>query len=166
MWDRETWELLSYIVTVVGLPFALVVFIWERRRERQQEEEELYQRLADEYTDFMKLVLENADLRLLQRGGPPCELSAEQKERKFALFSVLVALFERAFLLVWEPVLNRQNARLWQSWEDFMREWCCRPDFRETLPELLKGEDPEFANHIRRIAEDESRRASGNCRDA
>jgi hypothetical protein len=161
MWDRETWELLSYIVTVVGLPFALVVFVWERRRERQQEEEELYQRLADEYTDFMKLVLENADLRLLQRGGPTSELSDEQQERKLALFSVLVALFERAFLLVWEPVLNRQNARLWQSWEDFMREWCCRPDFRDTLPALLQGEDPEFAAHIRRIAENEATRAAG-----
>ncbi len=159
MWDRETWELLSYVVTVVGLPFAIAVFLWERRRERQQEEEEVYQRLADEYTDFMKLVLENADLRLLQRAGPPCDLSGEQQERRFALFAVLTALFERAFLLVWEPVLNRQNTRLWRSWEDFMREWCRRADFRDALPELLQGEDPEFAAHIRAIAKAEAERA-------
>ena len=160
MWDRETWELLSYVVTVVGLPFAIAVFVWEQRRQRQQEEEEIYQRLADEYTDFMKLVLENADLRLLQRGGPAIDLTAEQRERRLALFVVLVALFERAFLLVWEPVLNRQNARLWQSWEDFMREWCRRADFREALPEMLQGEDPEFAAHIRRVAAAEADGAS------
>jgi hypothetical protein len=155
VWDRETWELLSYVVTVVGLPFAIAVFVWEQRRQRQQEEEEIYQRLADEYTNFIKLVLENADLRLLQRGGGPTELTAEQRERRFALFVVLVALFERAFLLVWEPGMSRQNARLWQSWEDFMREWCRRSDFRDALPELLGGEDPEFAAHIRRIAASE-----------
>jgi hypothetical protein len=159
MWDTATWELLSYVVTVIGLPFAIVVFIWERRRERMQEDEEIYQRLSDEYTDFMKLVLDNADLRLLQRGGPPVELSPEQRERRFALFTVLVSLFERAYLLVYEPKMDRQTARMWQSWEDFMREWCRRAEFRELLPELLQGEDEEFAACIRRIAGEEASRA-------
>jgi hypothetical protein len=160
MWDRETWELLSYVVTVVGLPFAIAVFIWEQRRERQQDEEELYQALADEYTDFIKLVLENADLRLLQRAGPPPELSPEQRERRFALFTVLVALFERAYLLVYEPKMDRQTKRMWQSWADFMSEWCRRPEFRELLPELLQGEDEEFAACIRKIAADAAQHAA------
>ena len=34
MFDREVWELLSYVVTVIGLPLAILVFIWEQRRER------------------------------------------------------------------------------------------------------------------------------------
>lgn len=153
MFDRETWELLSYIVTVIGLPLAIAVFLWEQRRERQQEDEEIYQRLSDEYTKFMKLVLENADLRLLRREGPPADLSPEQQERRFAIFSVLVALFERAFLLVHSEHMDQQNQRLWQSWEDYMREWCRRADFRGALDELLVGEDPEFAGRIRSIAE-------------
>jgi hypothetical protein len=153
MFDREAWELLSYIVTVIGLPFGIAVFIWEQRRERQQEDEEIYQRLSDEYTNFMKLVLQNADLRLLRRGGPAVQLSPEQEERRFALFNVLVALFERAYLLVHEEDMDPQTRRLWQSWEDYMREWCRRADFREVLPELLQGEDEQFAAHIRRIAD-------------
>ena len=32
--DLETWELLSYIVTVVGLPMAIGVFLFEQRKER------------------------------------------------------------------------------------------------------------------------------------
>mgnify|MGYP003341574711 FL=1 len=39
---RETWEILSYMVTVIGLPFAIAVFIFEQRRERQSEEEEIF----------------------------------------------------------------------------------------------------------------------------
>ena len=156
---RDAWELASFVVTVVGLPFAIAVFLWEQRRERQQEDEEIYQRLSDEYTNFMKLVLENADLRLLRREGPEVPLSLEQKERRFAIFNVLVALFERAYLLVHEERMDPQSQRLWQSWEDYMREWCRRPDFREALEELLGGEDPEFASRIREIASEEARRA-------
>ena len=33
--------------------------------------------------------------------------------------------------------------------------WCRREDFRNTLPQLLRGEDPEFQDYIRRIAEEE-----------
>ena len=148
----ETWELLSYVVTVIGLPLAILVFAWEQRQARQQDEEEIHQQLSDQYTDFMKLVLQNADLRLLQRDGIPPVLSDEQAERRLALFDILVALFERAYLLVYEPRMNEQTARMWQSWEDFMREWCRRPDFSRELPRLLHGEDAEFAAHIRRIA--------------
>jgi len=42
------------------------------------------------------------------------------------------------------------------TWEDYMREWCRRKDFRETLPELLQGEDDNFQAHIRKIAEAEA----------
>ncbi len=145
-------EALSYVVTIVGLPMAIVVFMYEQRRNRQSEEEEIYQRLSDEYTEFLKLVLANPDLQLLRKRPHTEPLSDEQKERKVAIFSILVSLFERAYLLVYEEDMDRQTRRMWQSWEDYMREWCQRQDFREVLPELLQGEDEDFCAHIRRIA--------------
>ena len=36
-----------------------------------------------------------------------------------------------------------------------MREWCCRPEFRSTLPLLLPGEDADFQRYIQRIAAEE-----------
>lgn len=145
-------EALSYVVTIFGLPLAILVFIYEQRRERQNEEEELYQRLSDEYTSFLKLVLDNPDLQLLRRESAPGALTDEQTERKTALFNILISLFERAYLLVYEDDMDKQTRRLWQSWEDYMREWCRREDFRAALPELLKGEDEDFGGHIRLIA--------------
>jgi hypothetical protein len=41
-----------------------------------------------------------------------------------------------------------------------MREWCRREDFRNMLPQLLPGEDPEFAAYIVRIADEEAAKAS------
>src|SRR6188768_4140097 len=138
---RETWEFLSYVVTVIGLPFALLVFIYEQRKERRNEDEEIFQRLSDEYREFLKLVLDNADLHLLRRESSRLELTEEQKERRLAIFGILISLFERAYLLVYEEKMDKQTRRMWQSWEDYMREWVQRSEFREALPDLLEGED-------------------------
>ena len=147
-------EALSYVVTIIGLPLAIVVFVLDRRRDRQTDEEEIFLRLSDEYAAFMRLVIENADLRL-RSANPPTNLSEEQQERKLALFAILVSLFERAYVLVYEERMSRQQQRLWQSWEDYMHEWTQREDFRAALGPLLVGEDPGFVATIRRIAEAE-----------
>src|SRR6185436_6783945 len=97
----ETWELLSYIVTVVGLPAAIGVFLYEQRKERENEEEEVYQLLSDNYQDFLKVALENPDLQLFSKKSRP-DLSAEQRERRFIVFNMLISLFERAYLLLYE----------------------------------------------------------------
>lgn len=160
--DLLQWfEFASYVVTVVGLPFAIGVFIYEQRRERKNEDEEIYQRLSDEYTNFLKLVLDNADLQLLRQHGA-AELTPEQIERRLAIFGILVSIFERAYLLVYEENMDKQTRRMWLSWEDYMREWCRRAEFRSALPELLKGEDEDFSSLIKRIASEEATRLSGN----
>ena len=146
----ETWELLSYIVTVVGLPLAICVFLFEQRKERENEEEEVYQLLSDNYQDFLKVALENPDLRLFSAGGDP--LNDEQKERQLIIFDMLMSLFERAYLLLYEEEMKPKQARRWNSWEDYMIEWCRRPDFRASLPRLLHGEDPSFVRYVERLA--------------
>jgi hypothetical protein len=150
----ETWELLSYIVTVVGLPLAIFVFLYEQRKERENEEEEVYQLLSDNYQDFLKVALSNPDLQLFSSKESPGR-SPEQHERIFIIFSMLVSLFERAYLLLYEDTMSPKQLRRWRSWEDYMREWCRRRDFRALLPRLLGGEDPEFAQYIAKVAERE-----------
>ena len=150
----ELLEGLSYLVTVIGLPFGIWVYLRDQRKERKNEEEEVYVRLSDQYADFLRLVLKNADLQLTTRNAPCAQLSDEQKERRMVLFEILVALFERAYILVYEPDMDKDEARLWASWEDYMREWCRRADFREALPSLLSGEDPDFAAYITRLSDE------------
>ena len=152
-------EAASYLVTIVGLPFAIGVFIFEQRRERANEEEEIFLKLSDDYSRFMQLVLQNADLQL-RSAVVKTDLDDEQRERKLVLFALLVSLFERAYVLVYEDDMSRQQRRLWGTWEDYMREWCKRADFRAALPELMNGEDPDFARTIQRIATEEGRAAS------
>ena len=148
--NLETWELLSYIVTTFGLPLAIVVFLYEQKRERDSDEEEVYQLLSDNYQDFLKVALDNPDLRLFSAEQTP-DLTKEQRERKLIIFNMLISLFERAYLLLYEPKMSSKQRRRWLSWEDYMREWCKREDFRASLPTLLEGEDEAFIGYVRTL---------------
>jgi hypothetical protein len=151
---RDAWEFASFVVTTLALPFAIVFFAWEQRKERDNEEEEQYQLLSDAYNDFLKVVLAHPDLHLRTR-DPLAEPTPEQKERMLVIFDMLISLFERAYLVAFKPAMSEAEARRWNSWDDYMREWCRREDFHNALPLLLRGEDPEFQEYIRRIAEEE-----------
>lgn len=142
----DTWELLSYVVTVIGLPLAIFVFIFEQHKERENEEEEVYQLLSDNYQDFLKVALENPDLRLFSVESTA--LNDEQQERQLIIFAMLTSLFERAYLLLYEDDMAPKQARRWNSWEDYIREWCAKPNFRAALPKLLRGEDPSFVRYV------------------
>lgn len=151
----DIWQLLANVVTAFGLPLAIYTFILEQRKERENEDEEVYQLLSDAYTNFMKLVLEHADLKLRTQNATP-DLTEEQRERMMVLFEILISLFERAYLTAYSQQMTSQQRRRWHSWDDFMREWCRRADFRLALPSLLQGEDPDFASYIRRLEQEEA----------
>lgn len=148
-------EALSYAVTILGFPVAIFVFVHEQRRRLRAEENELHRHLSEEYDNFLRLALDNADLLLWRRAATPESFSEEQLERRDILFRMLVSLFEKAFIILYSEDMDRDAARRWLSWEDDMREWCRRADFVALLPALLEGEDDAFSAHIRRIAAEE-----------
>ncbi len=150
--STETWELLSYIVTVIGLPMAIFVFVYEKTRERNAAEQEMYQTLSDNYQEFLNTALANPDLKLFSHEPTP-DLTDEQRERGLIILNMVVSLFERAYLILYDENLSADQKRRWSSWEDYMLEWCQRDDFRLHLPDLLAGEDADFAGYISGLAD-------------
>ncbi len=150
----EWFEMGSYVVTVIGLPFAIYVFLAEQRKERDNEEDEEYQLLSNAYNDFLKVVLENPDLRLRTLERVP-NRTPEQLERMTIIFEMLISLFERAYIVAYRETMSAEQRRRWSSWDDYMREWCRRQDFRQMLPQLLRGEDVAFSQYILQVAQEE-----------
>ena len=151
-------EALSYVVTILGFPVAIAVFIYEERKRRANEESELHRNLSAEYDGFLRMAMENSDLLLLSRSTPPQPLTQEQTERTEIVFRMLVSLFEEAFIILYTDSMNANARRRWLSWEDDMIEWCRREDFRDALPNLLDGEDDAFSAYILKLAEAEAAR--------
>jgi len=129
----EHWEIASYVVTVIGLPLAITVFFFEQRRERRNEEDEVYQLLSDAYNDFLRVAIDNPDLHL-RSNTVTADLTPEQQERMLLIFDMLISLLERAFLTAHSEHMTPAQRRRWNSWEDFMREWVQRDDFSIGCP--------------------------------
>jgi hypothetical protein len=154
MFDPYFWELASFVVTTLGLPLAIAIFFFEQRKERANEEAEVYQLLSNAYTDFLKVVIENPDLHLFTEAATP-DLTSEQQERMQVILDMLMSLFERAYLTAWQPSMNEAQRRRWAVWEDFMREWIRRDDFHLRIEALLVGEDPDFQAYFRELVRQE-----------
>ncbi len=145
-------EILSYLVTILGFPAAIGVFIYEQRKQRAAGVSEMHRQLSEEYDNFLRLALSNADLLLFRNSVDHAVFTEEQRERRDILFRMLVSLFEKAYIILYQEGLEGEARRRWQSWEDDMWEWCRRDDFRSQLPILLEGEDDAFSTHILRVA--------------
>lgn len=156
----RTWELLSYLVTVLGLPVAVLTIWRELRAERaneakelEQREDEIYVQLSQQYSAILEAALAHPELDVLE--ATSCErLTPEQRRRQAIYYEMLMALFERAFILLHEDSPTGQGGRRWGSWADFLAYWLKRPDFRRYVENNLQGEDPAFVDFLKlRIAE-------------
>ena len=153
--DIGTWELMSYVVTTIGFPLAILVFVYEQKKERDNEDEEVYQLLSDNYQDFLTVALGHPDLRLFTAEQTPRAQRRAARAHADHLHHAGLAVRARLPAAVRAEDVG-EAARRWLSWEDYMREWCRRGDFRALLPVLLEGEDAEFVAYIRALAANES----------
>lgn len=154
----QLWELLSYIVTVLGLPCAIFAIWREMRVERsneakeiEQREDEIYVELSQQYSAFLEAVLNAPELDLMSNSPVQTSLSPAAQQKKFVYYEMLIALFERAYILLFEEGASGNTLRRWLSWEDYIKWWLKKPDFCTYIVDALEGEDPDFAAYILRL---------------
>jgi hypothetical protein len=143
----EFFEFLSYAATVIGIPMAIWIFFHEEKKERMAEQEEIYDKLMDHYDDILLRLFEHPGLDQHDLPLQDPELKRQQK----ILYEMLVTLFERAFILLYGE-READYMRMWNSWEDYIKIWTARRNFREALPELMQGEDHEFVKYMARVS--------------
>lgn len=139
----EFMELLSYVATVIGIPLAIITFITQERKERQSEQEEIYDKLMDHYAEIQEKLFEHPELD--QHNTPLTDPEAARRQR--ILYEMLISLFERAFILL-HGETDPAYKRMWNSWLDYIESWSVRPNFRAVLPDMMRGEDPDFTDFM------------------
>jgi len=148
------WEFMSYLVTVLGLPIAVLTIWRELRAERvneakelEQREDEIYVQLSQQYSAILEAALAHPELDVLEASGG--NLTPDQRRRQAIYYEMLMALFERAYILLYEDSPTGQGGRRWGSWADFFSYWLKRPDFARYVEANLQGEDPAFVAFVR-----------------
>lgn len=139
----EFMEFLSYVATVVGIPLAIMMFMIQESKERQNEQEEIYDKLMGHYTVIQDKLFDHPELDVHDRTIE----NIEDFRRQQILYQMVVSLFERSYILL-ASEKDPAYQRMWNSWVDYIREWVVRPNFRASLPNLMEGEDKDFVAYM------------------
>ncbi len=142
----EWFELFSYIATVVGIPMALTIFVYQEHKERITEQSEIYDDLMSHYAQIQNKLFEFPELD--QHDKPLQNLENVRRQR--ILYEMIVSLFERAFIMLYGEK-DAEYRRMWNSWSDYVNYWTSQLNFRQALPELMKGEDPAFVSYMKDV---------------
>ncbi|MBC8424637.1 hypothetical protein H8E07_10975 [bacterium] len=145
--------LLANTATVVGIPIAILVFVRDRRSAQQTREEETYGSLQDKYSEFLEMCLARPELGLHDYDRQSAEnLPPELKRQRMIAFELLTSMFERAFFFYGRGHDSGFLQRQWTGWEEFMRDWARRSDYREAWQEHLDAQfDADFILYMNRL---------------
>lgn len=153
-------ELISTVITILGVPGAIYIFIREARKDRREKEKEreenekereskeylVYNSLDDKYVDFLKLCLEHSDLNI-SHFDPDVRLTAKQEYRQIKIFEILVSLFERAYLL-YKNQSSQIKREQWSGWSGYIETWVKNKNFQNAWEVLGSQWDEQFSEYM------------------
>ncbi|MBN2807559.1 MAG: hypothetical protein JXR22_12950 [Prolixibacteraceae bacterium] len=146
-------QIVSGIVTILGLPLALVLFFNEKRKERKEREYGTYNALDDKYIRFLELCLEKPELDVIEY---PINTDVKLKDRQEQiLFLILISNLERAFLM-YHDQSNKIKESQWLGWVAYMKDYAKKDNFRKKWPELGTQFDKQFVEFMDSLMNDKN----------
>lgn len=123
-------EGISNIATIVGVPFAVYLFLNEKKKQRFEQELNTYNDMSKEYREFMKLCIEHPELQLYPYDtGTSQKFSPKQKAQQLIMFEILVSMCESAYFQYKDHDTAFKEAQ-WSGWHQYMLDWFENEDFR------------------------------------
>ena len=147
-------QLIANVVTAIGLPFAIITFLFQKQKENKAELENTFHQLDESYVSFMQLCLANPDLDIfgiaVEDGYHPTK---EQLRREHAIFGILISLFERAHVMFRD---KSQEFRVyqWLGWVEYMKSYCYRTNFIREWNNIGHQFDKQFNEFMERLIEE------------
>ena len=151
LFNKDPLDILLHWCQLIGIPVAIYVYWVNKKSERRDREYGTYNALDEHYVDYLKLCLENADLDVADTPRvSTVPLSADQRHRELIIFTILVALMERAFLM-YDDKSKAIKLAQWIGWDGYIRDWCRRTNFLAALPVLASQFDSRFRQYLTSI---------------
>lgn len=147
-------EVFSYIITILGVPAAIFVYVRERRKERMAKETETYYTMNDKYFEFLNLCREYAFLDIYDdKNSDFNRYSREEQRQALILFDMLLSIFERAFVMYKDHKDDFRKDQ-WEGWQTYMKCWMMRHDFRVCWADHLKSQwEVNFGKYMNHLYE-------------
>jgi hypothetical protein len=151
----------STIAQTAVLTLTLVIFIMSFRTQNKATKEAAYQKILDDYTDAIRLVLEKPELSKLQidmakainPGSTMASLSADDMTVRNYLV-LLYGLFERTHLLYRRKWIDRET---WNQWSAFLEAIAKHPMFKDVHRSSEGMYDKPFMDYVSNILNTKSK---------
>ena len=141
-------EMATYLITILGLPFALYIYINEQKAQRAEREYGTYDALDDKYIELQQLCIQYPKLDIFDTPFVnPNTLTEEEQKQEEALLLIRISIFERAFLM-YQREAAQAKANQWQGWEIDILEWLERKNFKLIWDEQKLYYDKTFVQHF------------------
>ena len=147
-------QMIANIVTAVGFPFAIIIFVFQKKKENKAEEESAFHQLDESYVSFMKLCLANSDLDVFGDEIGECYIpTEEQLRREHAIFGILISLFERAHVMFRDKSQEFRQSQ-WSGWVEYMKSYCRRSNFVREWEIIGKQFDVQFYEFMEQLIQE------------
>ena len=145
-------SLISELIVLIGAPLAIFNYINSVKQERIDRQYGTYDALDDKYIDFQKMCLEKPYLNVFDIDDELCtELTPLQKKEEIIAYSILIAIFERAYIMYHERGNNEGDQ--WEGWLSNIEDYCRRENFVIAWEKNGWGWDIRFEKLIKNLIE-------------
>ncbi len=145
---QDIFEILSLFTVVLGIPLAIWQYYDAKKKEQRDREYGTYDALDQKYTDYCKMCLEHPELDVANYPNDfPVELTPVQRKQQNIMLTMLIALFERAYLMFREQTCEIKRRR-WTGWVEYFHDYAARDNFREWWKKWMGGYDLEFMKYF------------------
>lgn len=147
-------EALSHLVVILGIPVGLLRYFIATRREARDREQATYDALDANFVSFHRMCFENPALGIDDGTfeEDSTAVSREQQVQRRAAFTILMSLFERAFLMYGEHS-DEVRQQQWKGWDEYFRDYLNNPNFRQAAIDLSAYWDQRFQTYLRKALE-------------
>jgi len=158
--NRELLEVISYIVTSLGIVSALIGLLVARNQDQWRRSTETYHLISRDYADLIRTCLEHPDIGVLDEPGMYATLGIDRDDpdlmthrRSWLLYNLAIQDFEAAYLSLRDGPRRLRRVQ-WQGWRDWVLDYLDDPNFRRVWrhagPSFDAGFFAEFESELTR----------------
>ncbi len=165
---RDILEVVSYLVTSIGIASALTGFLFTRSQDRWRRSTDTYHAITRDYAALLRTCLEHPDVGVLDEPGMYATLGIAQDDpelalhrRSWLLYNLAITDFEAAYLSLRDGP-RRLRKMQWEGWREWVLDYLDRPDFRRVWRQVGPSFDSGFYAEFERLlgARDAQRRSA------
>ena len=121
---------LTHVVSIIGVPVAILIFYSKYRKEHIARGEEIYKTIDELWVNFNALILRYPHLDVAFIDSEPRQLTSEEQVQQYVIFDVLTTMLERAYL-AYLSASGRQRRQQWRGWEAYIDHYCRKKSYRD-----------------------------------